>query len=98
MWKPTEIPSPYFFVYTENQDIDFYPALRSSNGDFAHAGCDAINAGWTTEKWNTEYLPAMEIVKGSGLYNYANGGSYVHDPDPYDYSGDISDHMELTVT
>ena len=38
----------------------------------------------------------MEIVKGHGAYNYASGGDYVHDPDPYDYDGVIRDHMEFS--
>ena len=79
-----------------DQTIDFYPTLRSHLDSFAESGCGAYIEDWTTSKWNTDYLPDIEIYKADSDATYPIGGPRGNYGSAYSNPQPITDHFEFT--
>ena len=56
-----------------------------------------IVADWTTEKWNSDYLPLMEVYKANSGASYSTGELRGYGI-AYSIPSPNSDHFEFEVT
>lgn len=87
----------------QDEETKFFPALRTSDeASSPLTDCLSRVTGWTTDYWNTNYLPLMKVYKsidkrdGYGVMKYDPSDTNVYDNNEYNtYSGVISDHFEF---